>query len=155
MNKKSCYAYLIDILNKKDFSSQELIYKATSKEYPVEEIDAAISLLTAQNYLNDKRLAENVIYFYSKIKGINWIKRKMQERKIPREMIEEVLQSDESEPDLREITKKTISKFRITSIDEIDHKLYAKIYRFLIYNGYNNAPSIIETLKENLSSSQK
>jgi SOS response regulatory protein OraA/RecX len=154
MNKKSCYAYLIDILNKKDFSTQELIYKVTLKDYPIEEIDAAISLLTAQNYLNDKRLAENIIYFYSKTKGINWIKRKMQERKIPREMIQEVLESDETEPDFREITKKTISKFRITSIHDIDHKLYAKIYRFLIYNGYNNAPAIIETLKENLTNSQ-
>jgi SOS response regulatory protein OraA/RecX len=148
MNKKSCYAYLIDILNKKDFSTQELVYKVTVKEYPQEEIEAAINLLTMQNYLNDKRLAENVIYFYSKTKGINWIKRKLQERKIPREIIIEVLEAnEENEEDYTIIVSKVISKFRLKSLGDIDHKMYAKIYRYLVYNGYTNVTNTIELIK--------
>ncbi len=148
MKPKSCYAYLIDILNKKDFSTNELRLKAQNKEYPPQEVDQAIELLIRQNYLNDKRYAENIIYFYSKTKGINWLNRKMQEKKIPNSIIYDLLNEIEHDEDYSKLAEKIKSKFRIQSSSQIDQALYLKIYRYLGYNGYDNISNVISKVKQ-------
>lgn len=48
-----------DILSRQDHSEARLRQKLTSKEYPEDEINAAIEKLKKYNYLNDQRSCEN------------------------------------------------------------------------------------------------
>jgi regulatory protein len=144
--KQTCYSFLISLLNKKDYSTKTLIQKAQIKSYEQQDIDDAIALLLAQNYLNDQRYATNLIEYYSKTKGKNFIYQKLTQKLIPKEIINELI-DQEIEPDYNQVLTTLKSKLRIQSIQELDYKNYQKAYRILVSRGFLNPQEIINKLK--------
>jgi SOS response regulatory protein OraA/RecX len=142
----TCYSYLINLLNKKDYSTQELISKATTKGYFDPELSETIERLINLKFLNDTRLAENLIEWNQKSKGKNWLIQKLKSRKIPNDIIEETLLSL-NEPDYSELSRMINSKLRVTSLIGLDQKSYLKAYRLILTKGYENPGQIIKNLQ--------
>lgn len=145
------YSYLLNLLNKKDYSEAELRKKALAKEFKLELIDEQILELQNKNWQNDKRLAENIIEFYKSARGINWIKQKLKMRLIPSEIAVEILgnlQGDEDNFD--EIKRVVERKYRISDWSNIDIKTQNKVIWFLQYRGYSNVFSILQKWKNSL-----
>jgi regulatory protein len=147
------YSYLLNLLNKKDYSEAELRKKALAKDFKLELIDQQIVELQTKNWQNDKRLAENIIEFYKSSRGINWITQKLKMRLMPNEIITEVLENiknaDEEEnfDDIKVLVER---KYRITNWSDIDIKTQNKVIWFLQYRGYNNVFGILQKWKNNL-----
>ena len=145
------YSYLLNLLNKKDYSEAELRKKCTDKGFDISKVEPEIESLQTKNWQNDKRLAENIVLFYSTTRGPNWISQKLKLRLIPNEIITEVLQSSEQCDDnsfdqIRQIVER---KYRIIEWNNIDIKTQNKVVYFLQYRGYNNVFSILQNWKNN------
>lgn len=142
----TCYSYLLGLINKKDYSTQELISKATTKGYEDPELTETIERLINLKFVNDTRLAENLIEWNQKSKGKNWIIQKLKSRKIPNEIIEEVLLTMD-EPNFDELTRLLHSKLRVTSLISLDQKSYLTAYRLIMTKGYENPGQIIKNIQ--------
>ena len=145
------YSYLLNLLNKKDYSEAELCQKCLVKSFDSAKISLEIQNLQAKNWQNDKRLAENMVEFYRSTRGPNWISQKLKMRLIPSDIIAEVLHSGEEETEENfDLIKQTIErKYRISNWSNIDIKTQNKVIYFLQYRGYNNVFGILNDWKSN------
>ena len=145
------YSYLLNILNKKDFSEAELRKKCLDKGFELTKINIEIDNLQTKNWQNDKRLAENIVEFYSSSRGPNWINQKLKMRLIPVYIIAEVLHSnkEESKENYEEIKQTVERKYRVKDWSNIDIKTQNKVIWFLQYRGYNNVFNILNNWKNN------
>jgi|GEM_PF-445656 len=136
--------YFLKILEKKDYSIKELWLKAEKRDYQTQEIREAINKLIEHKYIDDDRLASFLVEKYSKLKGEFWIKQKLQQRLIPKTIIEKyLLESKNSEPDLFSLKAKIARKYKITNWQEIDPKVKNKILGFLSRSGFSNIYNIL------------
>ncbi len=145
------YSYLLNLLNKRDYSEAELRKKALEKSFEISKIDVVIQSLQAKNWQNDKRLAENITEYYKPSRGINWIHQKLKMRLIPNEIISEVIESTKNSGDeesFDEIKATVERKYRISDWNDIDIKLQNKVIWFLQYRGYNNVFNILNDWKK-------
>lgn len=140
----TCYGYILNVLNKNDFSRKDLYLKAINKGYLEPDVIEALDKLKLQGYQNDSRLAENIVYFYSKTRGVNWIKQKLNQKNLERDVIRTALETY-SNVDNSELERKVRSKYNIKDFTLMDQKQYTKLYSFLIYSGYDNVSQIIES----------
>ncbi|MGL4758761.1 MAG: regulatory protein RecX [Patescibacteria group bacterium] len=147
MNKKerSSFEYMLSLLNKRDYSEYELKQKALQKSYSSEQTDEALQRLKALNYVNDQRLVENLFYFYSKIKGKNWIINKLKQKGIDYQIYSPLLEN-QIEIDFDTIYSRVKSKFSYLNLQNMDQKSYSKLYRFLSYQGFENSSVIISQI---------
>ena len=83
--------YFLSILGKKEYSVGELVFKGLTKTYSDQEIQEVISWLLERNFVNDQRLAENLVESYKLKKGRSWISQKLQARKVDKEIIQKVM----------------------------------------------------------------
>jgi regulatory protein len=146
------YSYLLNLLNKKDYSEAEMRKKALAKDFKIELVNQQIVELQTKNWQNDKQLAENIIEFYRSSRGINWITQKLKMRLIPNEIIAEVVENIKNtgeEENFDEIKSIVERKYRITEWNNIDIKTQNKVIWFLQYRGYNNVFGIINNWKNN------
>ncbi len=144
------YSYLLNLLNKKDYSEAELNKKCFDKGFENDKINLEIQGLQTKNWQNDKRLAENIVEFYSSTRGPNWISQKLKVRLIPAEIISEVLLSSPKEDvNFDEIKRAVERKYRVTDWNNIDIKTQNKVVYFLQYRGYNNVFGILNNWKNN------
>jgi SOS response regulatory protein OraA/RecX len=147
--KLSCNGYILYFLNKKDYSKQVLWTKAINKGYPENEVKEAIDNLVAKNFINDRRYAEQLIEFYSRTKGNYFIAQKLKQKLVPKEIIEELIEANtEDDNNYKDLIPFIKSKCRIRTIEDIDFKMYQKVYRLIATRGYSNPTSIIDALKE-------
>ena len=145
--EKTCYGYLLNLLNKKDYSEQELINKANSKSYTEEQIQEALERLRLYNFYNNERLATNLINFYKTNRGENWLYLKLSARLIPKDIIKEVLENIEVE-NYDELSRHIKSKLRITTLKNLEYLQYQKVYKIIFSRGYKNAKEIISSIQE-------
>ena len=132
MPSNECYSYLIKILNLKDYSKQELINKSLQKNFTEIETIETIERILNLNYINDRRLADNILEFYSKNHGGYMIRQKLEQRLIEEDIIESVLEN--LEMDYSEITRTVTTKF-----DPTEFKQKQKAYRYLMTRGYDSS----------------
>lgn len=142
MSSDKLKSYFLNILSKKDYSQRELIDKALQKGYEQTEIDNEIEFLRLNNYIDDYRMAENIIFYYQKNKGKNWLKQKMKHRKICDDAISKALEDYQDNP-TDELKKQVENKYKISDWNEIDFKTKGKIANFLGYRGFSNPFEII------------
>jgi len=138
--------YFLSILVKKDYSKKEFVDKGLLKGYDLKIIKAEMQFLKENNFVNDTRLAENIIDFYGKSRGRLWLKQKMQQRKVDSEVVEDVLTKfieQEEKPDLSGLKKLVASKYRIQNWKNLEMPVKAKVLRFLAYRGFTNAYDIL------------
>jgi regulatory protein len=153
--KLSCNGYILYFLNKKDYSKQVLWDKAINKGYPESEVKEAIDNLVAKNFINDRRYAEQLVEFYSRTKGNYFIAQKLKQKLVPKEIIEDLIESNqEGDNNYEDLIPFIKSKCRIRTIEDIDFKMYQKVYRLIASRGYSNPTRIIDALKENIKLDQ-
>jgi regulatory protein len=144
------YSYLLNILNKKEYSTQEMRTKALKKEFDPKLIEIEIQGLLDKNWLNDKRLAENILDYYRDQRGLNWITQKMKTRLLPHDLIDEVINTfkDSDQPqEFDSIKLMATRKYKVTDWSAIDIKVQNKVIWFLQYRGYSNAFELINSWK--------
>jgi len=134
--------YFLSILVKKDFSESELLQKALKKGYTNIAINEIIESLKEQNFVNDQRLAENIVSYYGGKKGKLWLSQKMQQRGLQKDLIKEVLDVEETvDPQLKD---KLAQKFRVTDWSTLDFSIKQKILAFLYRQGFTKAQDILK-----------
>lgn len=139
--------YLLRILAKRDYSLAELMDKASRKGYPGVEIKAVLSELSAQNLINDRRYAENLLHHYASIKGKVWIRQRMRQHKIPEDVIQEILSDFVSDPG-DSLKQKVAAKYGITDWKDLtDPYTRQKISNYLNRQGFGNGFEILERWK--------
>jgi SOS response regulatory protein OraA/RecX len=140
---KNCRGYIIKILGLKDYSTKELQNKALKLGYKIEDIQSVLDQLIKDNWINDKRLAENLIECYSGRKGKSWLQQKLTIRQIDREIIAKVLSEIDLVPDDK-FKKQVEAKYKVKFGEYIEPKVKQKIIAFLAGRGFGNVFGILK-----------
>ena len=106
------YEYAMFLLNIKLRTEGELNGKMKGKKYNEATIANVINQLKENRYVDDKRFAEVYLENLKKYKswGFYGIKKKLIEKRLPKEIIESVLSEGLSEEEELEIAKKFLKK---------------------------------------------
>jgi SOS response regulatory protein OraA/RecX len=139
---KNCRGYIIKILGLKDYSSRELFNKASKLGYKDEDTQSILDQLVLDNWINDERLAQNLIECYQGRKGKSWLQQKLSMRMIDREIIARVLSESELIPDDK-FKKQVESKYKVKFGEYIDPKVKQKIIAFLAGRGFGNVFGVL------------
>jgi SOS response regulatory protein OraA/RecX len=139
---KNCRGYIIKILGLKDYSSKELFNKALKLGYKTEDIQSILDKLASDNWINDERLAQNLIECYQGRKGKSWLQHKLSMRMIDREMIVKVLSENELVPDDK-FKKQVEAKYKVKFGEYIEPKVKQKIISFLARRGFGNVFGVL------------
>jgi SOS response regulatory protein OraA/RecX len=148
MTQNKALKYFLNLLKARDYSVKSLIEKGKKKEYEELEIQQAIDFLLKNNFLNDLRLAKNIIQKYKDEKGFNWIKQKLFLKGISKADIQQALSEfeiQEFQPSLK-LKQRLENKYKIDfrNWSEIEQKTKQKVILFLQSRGYLNALEIIQ-----------
>jgi SOS response regulatory protein OraA/RecX len=149
MNDNPVLKYFLNLLKVRDYSKKALIEKAKIRGYLDDQIQESLDYLLEKGFLDDYRLAKNLIEKYKGIKGPFWIKQKLNLKGIEKETIEKVWQ--ESNLDLikpsQKLKEKIENKYKIKFTDWqfLESKTKNKIYNYFQTKGYSN---ILEILKQ-------
>ena len=144
--------YVLNLLAKRDYSYQELLDKLVIRKLTLNESASELKIILEKNWINDTRLTENLILYYSKTRGPNWINQKLRQRKIPLEIIKQNQHKLSKSSDIRDqndyrnLKLKIQRKYNFTNWKELDLKSKAKIWNYLSYHGFNNVGDLIKTL---------
>jgi len=141
MQTQDMLKYFLEILQKRDYSVAELIEKAVKRKFDSTVIKSALVILKNKKMIDDKRLAENIVYYYSGKKGEMWIKEKLKTRQIPEIYWPEF---KNTEQDLVLLKNKVQKKYNITDFQNIDFKLRNKIISYLYRQGFANSFEILK-----------
>lgn len=128
----------LQLLSKRSYSRGVLIQKLEEKEFPREEIFAAIKKLEELNFIDDKKYSENLVREYSHIKryGSYRIKLKLKEKLINDDIISQVISSikdGDEEKNVLELAQKQLKKNKNLPKE----KAINRILGFLIRRGYS------------------
>ncbi len=135
--------YFYNLLAKRDYSEQELRIKATNKQYEHNLVEQVIAELKEFNFVNDLRLTENLMEAYGQTKGPRWLRQKLQQRQISRDMIDRVM-SDFHEEVSTILQEKLAHKYQITNWKELDQKTTQKVLGFLGRQGFSSPYAILK-----------
>ena len=138
--------YVYNLLQRRDYSESEIKDKAKIKGYLPADINQILSELKQKNFVNDVRLAENVVLAYEGKKGKMWLRQKLAMRKIPASIIENVLNSEESpilSPD-KTVKEKLERRYEIKNWSELDQNTKQKVVRFLQGQGFSQPFAILK-----------
>ena len=139
---KNCRGYIIKILGLKDYSIKELLNKASKLGYKGEDIQSILDQLIKDNWINDERLAENLVECYSGRKGKSWLQQKLSMRLIDKETIARVLNQIEIVPD-QKFKKQVEIKYKVKFGEYIEPKVKQKIIAFVAGRGFGNVFGIL------------
>ncbi len=111
-DENKAYDYAMFLLNIRLRTEGELREKMRSKKYEDRIMDEVIRRLKELHYIDDQRFAEVYLENLKKYKswGYFGIKKKFMEKKLPREIIENVLAEGMTEEEELEIAKKFLKK---------------------------------------------
>jgi regulatory protein len=143
-NQQKCLKYFLNLLGKRDYSCYQLNKKGNLKKFEQTDIDYAINWLIEYNYVNDERLAINLIEFYNGQKGEQWFKMKLSQKGIDQEIIKKLLSELKIEPNA-EIKDRLAQKLKIDSWQNLDIKQKNKIIYFLSSRGFSNPFGILNS----------
>lgn len=141
-DQKKLLSYYLGILRSRDYSVAELVYKAVKKGYQQSDIEIVVDKLIDLGYVDDARLAENIIRKYSGQKGVYWIKQKMLFRKIPKQVVDNSLSGVQKQPS-EALKAKIERKYKIINWISIENQTKSKIYAYLSSRGFADAYNII------------
>jgi regulatory protein len=129
-------SYALTLLRYRGRSEKELRDRLRKKGYQQEDIDAAVVNLRDSGFLDDEALAENLKRqaMTNKILGFDGARRFMQQRGIPRTVIDQVLAYDE-ETELLNI-ERLIDKKQRTIAKYPEPRRTRSLIGFLMRKGY-------------------
>lgn len=128
--------YAFWLLELRDRSISEMESKLRKKEFETEEIEKIMNFLIDKKFLDDKRFAENFVRFKKTIKPVGkyYLRGKLLEKKVPMDIIEQVL-SDQPDDlsEVEEAADRWLKKHSSVSKE----KIYEKLSRHLISRGFD------------------
>lgn len=140
--------YVLNLLSSRDYSIGQIKRKLVEKGYDTTLIDQDLQLLIQKKWLDDRRVAENILIRYSDSKGKLWVKQKMMQKAIPAEIINETLSDYQSGIDMEHtianLKRKIATKYSIQDWSFLDNRLKAKVVGYLNRNGFANAFEILK-----------
>ena len=140
---KNCRGYIIKILGLKDYSIKELQNKALKLGYKIDDIQTILDQLIKDNWINDERLAQNLVECYDGRKGKAWLQQKLNMRLIDKQIIATVLSSLEIVPS-ENLKKQIETKYKVKFANYIEPKVKQKIAAFLAGRGFNNVFGVLK-----------
>jgi regulatory protein len=152
------HQYFLYLLNRSDYSESKLRSKALAKKYDPQDIEGSIVKLKSYNYINDLRLAMNLIRRLSCTKGKIAINQKLSTAGIDREIqivawqeVSKIIESGEDPEsynvDYNRLKTKLSKKFKIDNWQNLEFDIKVKIIRWLSYHGFQNTQNILEEIK--------
>ena len=147
MSTREIFNYFYAILAKRDYTTGQLTEKGLKKGFSGSEVKQAVHELVNQKLVNDRRFAENLAERYKTQKGIIWIKQKMKQYKLSIDLIEEILEHTEVQPD-DNLKQKVQLKYKITDWQNIDPKIKQKMFNYLGRQGFPNPGQILREWAE-------
>lgn len=127
--------YAFWLLKLRDRSIGEMEEKFGRKDFSKEEISKTITLLIEKDFLNDQRFAQNFVRFRKSIKptGKYYLQKKLYEKKIPKEIIENILNENlDQESEIEEAADHWIIRNKKVPKE----KIYEKLSRHLVSRGF-------------------
>ncbi len=135
------YDYALFLLNLSMRTERELREKMATRGYFPNIIDEVVTLLFQDRYLDDARYAESYIESMKRHKyyGSYMMKKKLYEKKVPKEIIEEKLAELLSEEDEQEIATRYVEKnfAPLKEVAKYEYDEKQKVMRRLMARGFN------------------
>ncbi|ARU64496.1 recombination regulator RecX [Histophilus somni] len=145
--------YVMSLLARREYSEFELRCKMQEKRFTEQEITQTLTHCQQKNWQNDKRFAENYLYYRAKRGyGLQRIRQELYQLKgIPAELINEIEQ--ESEIDWNEIVLQVLNKKFPYYRDKLDSRAKQKIWRYMLSHGFSHDDfaNYVATGKDNYS----
>lgn len=112
LKKERAYGYAVYLLSLKLRTEGEIREKMRLKKYSSQIVDYVVEQLLGNRYLDDQRYAEVYLENLKKYKnfGFYGIKKKLMEKRLPQEMIEQVLTDGLSTDEEVKIAKRFLAK---------------------------------------------
>ena len=125
----------LHLLNAKSYTQQQLTEKLQTNGYPDEVTTQAIDYAKSFGYINDKAYAQHYILNQNGKRSIREMKEKLLQKGITREVLEECLETLESEQDDTHAIK-TILKKKKYAEGNMNMEEKRKIYAYLARKGF-------------------
>lgn len=135
-----------DILSRRDNSEYEIKQKLLKKGFPLDEIEATIAWLKSKKYLSDILFAQRYVaqILRSKAVGKKYIAYKLEQKKIARSIIEEVLSEYVPDDVEKKLAKKAAANWKKVHARHAADK--NRLTRFLLSRGFSG--SALQHLEE-------
>lgn len=134
------YEYALFLLNLSMRTENELREKMQKRGYFHNIIEETVQRLHQDRYLDDARYAEVFIENMKRYKyyGVFMMKKKLFEKKLPREIIDEKLEELVSDEDMRDIATRYVEKNfgSLSEIKKFDYDEKQKVMRRLMSRGF-------------------
>lgn len=132
---KSATEYAINYLSRYPKTEQEMKIMLYTKGYDTEEITKTMKILKENNFINDEKFAES--FFYSEVekkgKPLFVIKKKLQQRGIPEEILSSYVENNEEslQMGIEKGIEREINAYKKKGVDGFDiiQKILRKGYR--------------------------
>jgi regulatory protein len=135
------YDYALFLLNLQMRTEQEMREKMAKRGYFPEIIDEVIQKLFQDRYLDDSRYAEVYIESMKRYKyyGAFMMKKRLYEKKVPKEIIEEKLSELVTEEVEMEIATRYVEKEfgKVKEVQKFEYEEKQKVMRRLLSRGFN------------------
>lgn len=95
------------LLGRRDYTSAELTTRLTDREYPAEEVEAALQRLAGEGLVDDRRVAASFVRVASRVKGRGRIRieRDLLARGVAPAIVRETLEALPEEEDVEAINR--------------------------------------------------
>lgn len=138
---KRCKLRAMNLLQKKDYTENQLRDKLSEGLYPSEIVDDAIHYVKAYHYLDDERYARDYITYHMSIRSRNRIIQDLSGKGISKDIfmpiVEELYMEEDSDIELEQIRKLLAKKHY--DPEQADFKEKQKIIAFLVRKGFQMA----------------
>ncbi len=134
----------LHLLEKQDRTENNLRQKLREGGYPQEVIDAAVDYVISYHYIDDRRYAENYIYFHKDSKSRQRIRQDLLGKGIDKDIVDMALEEG-YETDEKEMIRDLLAKKHYDPVGA-DRKEQARMYRFLASRGFSPS-DIMDVMK--------
>lgn len=127
----------MNLLKSRDYTEMTLRRKLEESLYPEEAVNAALLYVKSYGYINDLRYAQGYIRCNSASRSRKDIIRRLRDRGITDELIDEAFESEEySEDEEDELIRRLVSK-KCPDPGALDHAGRQKLYAYMYGRGFD------------------
>ncbi len=126
----------LHLLEKQDRTESNLRQKLREGGYPTEVVDEAVAYVKSFHYVDDRRFAENYVYFHKDKRSRQRIRQDLLMKGIDKELADDVLERDYG-TDERALINELLEKKQYNP-ETADKKEQARMYRFLASRGFSS-----------------
>lgn len=130
--ERSAKSYALWLLSRREYAAKELLSTITTRGYPQEEAEEAVSSMQGHGFQDDSRYAQMKARVSSRRSGNRRVTMVLVEKGVSKELAAQQL--DELEPESVRALR-LVEKFEGK---ELDGALKGKVWRFLAYRGFSS-----------------